>query len=238
MKKEIREFLSFFGAGRPPVVPVEWDLRQLQYASVYFGMSGEDAVLRHMFKWRLAGGKPGRFVDIGCAAPVHISNTYLLYALGWRGLGIDPNPDFAPAWRDVRPEDVFENVGVGETSSTAYWFRNLKNIGMSKICPVDERPGPDFSEIGTTVKIERLDELFARHLPDQSIQLLSIDVEGAELGALMSNDWNRWRPEVIFMESHIFTFEQPREDKAIDYLYQQGYRLTGRIGANVILRRA
>lgn len=236
MKKEIREFLSFFGANRPPVVPIEWDLRQLQYASIYFAMSGEDAALRHIFKWRLASGKPGRFVDLGCAMPVFASNTYLLYALGWRGLGIDANPEFAPAWRDVRPGDVFENVGVGETPGTAYWFRHLKNIGMSQIFPGGERPGPEFSETGTPVKVERLDTLFARHLADQSIQLLSMDIEGAELGALMSNDWSRWRPEVIFMESHTFSFEQPRADKAIDYLCRQGYRLTARIGANVVLQ--
>lgn len=235
MKKEIHEFLSFFGAGRPPVAPFTWDLRQLQYASIYFSMSGEDAVLRQAFKHRIAEGKPGRYVDVGCATPVHISNTYLLYALGWRGVAVDANPAFAEDWAAARPRDVFENVAIGQTPGQVFWFKHLRNIGMSRIAGDNASPGPEFSDSGAPVKIERLDTLFARHFSDGEIDLLSIDIEGAELDALMSNDWARWRPGVIIMEAHGFSFDAPRDDRTIDYLYRQDYHLVEKIGANVVL---
>ncbi len=238
MKKEIQDFLGFFGANRPPAVPVAWDLRQLQYAQISFGMAGEDALLRQIFKRRLAEGKPGRYVDIGCAAPVHISNTYLLYALGWRGLGVDANPEWAAPWAQARPGDVFENIGVGQVPGTAYWFRHPKNIGMSRIATQNTAPGPEFAATGVAVKIERLDSLFARHFADGLIDVLSIDIEGAELDALRSNDWNRWRPGVIILEAHDFAFERPAESPAVAFLCAQGYRLTDKIGANVVLQPA
>lgn len=236
MKKEIHDFLAFIGSNRQPVIPITWDLRQLQFASLYFGMEGEDALLRQIYKRKLAEGKPGRYVDIGCAAPVYISNTYLLYAMGWRGLGIDPNPTWTSLWAKMRPEDAFENVGVGETPSTAYWFEYSKNVGMSRIVPENVAPGPEYKTPGVAVKIERLDSLFERHFKDQQIDVLSIDIEGAELDALKSNDWKRWRPGVIIMEAHGFDFDRPRENAAVAYLHEQGYRLTDKIGANVVLR--
>ena len=238
MKKEIHEFLSFFGAGRPPVTAFAWDLRQLQYASIYFGMSGEDAILRQIFKRQIAAGKPGRYVDIGCATPVHISNTYLLYALGWRGLAVDANPAFAADWATARPEDIFENVAIGQNPGVAYWFKHAKNVGMSRIAGDNVSPGPEYSDAGAPVRIERLDILFAKHFPTSEIDLLSIDIEGAELDALMSNDWSRWRPGVIIMEAHGFSFDAPRDDKTIDYLYRQGYHLAEKIGAHVVMRPA
>ncbi|MBX7198043.1 MAG: FkbM family methyltransferase [Rhodospirillaceae bacterium] len=238
MKKEIRNFLGFFGASRPPAVPIAWDLRQLQYAQIHFGMDGEDVLLRQIFKFRLAEGKPGRYADIGCAAPVHISNTYLLYAHGWRGIGVDANPEWTGPWAEARPDDVFENVGVGQAPGTAYWFRHPKNVGMSRIVPTNTAPAPEFTGPGTAVRIERLDNLFSRHFPDGILDVLSIDIEGAERDALKSNDWRRWRPGVIIMEAHGFTFDQPRHEPAVAYLYEQGYRLTDKIGANVVLRPA
>lgn len=236
MKKEIHDFLAFIGANRHQAVPVAWDLRQLQFASLGFSMEGEDALLRQIYKRELLERKPGRYVDIGCAAPVYISNTYLLYALGWRGIGIDPNPHWASLWADARPEDTFENIGVGQTPGTAYWFEYPKNTGMSRIAFENAPPGPEYITPGVTVKIERLDSLFARHFKDQHIDVLSIDIEGAELDALKSNDWKRWRPGVIIMEAHGFDFDRPRENAAVAYLHGQGYLLTDKIGANVVLR--
>lgn len=238
MKKEIHDFLAFFGANRQPKIPIAWDLRQMQFASIGFSMDGEDALLRQIFKRQLAAGKPGRYVDIGCAAPVFISNTYLLYAMGWRGLGIDANPKWAGLWAEARPGDVFENLGVGQTPGTAYWFEYPKNIGMSRIAAEDVAPGPEYKSPGVPVRIERLDSLFARHFKDGGIDVLSIDIEGAETDALKSNDWSRWRPGVIVMEAHDFAFDRPRETPAIAYLYEQGYALTDKIGANVVLRPA
>lgn len=109
---------------------------------------------------------------------------------------------------------------------------------MSRISAENTAPGPQFTAPGVAVKIERLDSLFDRHFKDSAIDVLSLDIEGAELGALKSNDWNRWRPGVIIMEAHDCDFDRPRVNLAVVYPHEQDYRLTDKIGANVVLRPA
>ena len=51
----------------------------------------------------LNGKKNGTYVEIGSGMPVHISNTYLLYKFGYRGLNIDI--DYWEGWDNFRPAD-------------------------------------------------------------------------------------------------------------------------------------
>ena len=86
--------------------------------------------------------------------------------------------------------------------------------------------------------MRRLDALFADHLGDTQIQFMSIDVEGAELGVLRSNDWVRWRPELIMMECLGFDFTAPLALPAVAYLAERGYRLDSKLGENLVFIRS
>ena len=46
-----------------------------------YSQAGQDRFVRAVH-----GDTPGFFLDVGCSDPVHISNTYALEKLGWRGL--------------------------------------------------------------------------------------------------------------------------------------------------------
>ena len=56
------------------------------------------------------------------------------------------------------------------------------------------------------------------------IDLLKVDVEGLELKVLLSNDWTRFRPQVILAEATFPETPQRRDDGVETYLCGQGYR--------------
>lgn len=233
--KAVFEFLSFFGAGRANFGPrPAWRPNELQYASAYFGLAGEDAVIRQLLKRRIGESKPGRYVDVGCAWPSMISNTYYLYMIGWRGIGIDANKAFQPQWGKVRPEDGFIWGAVAEDKTQLYWAEHRTNLGASMVGNNDVAPSAEHAA-GVAVPSLRLDEIFAKYIGEKPIHFMNLDVENTELSVLKSNDWNRWRPESILMESHNFSFEQPYADPAIAFLRDHGYRLVDKVGANVLM---
>src|SRR5215216_5256624 len=54
-----------------------------------------------------------------------------------------------------------------------------------------------------SVEILPLRELLDRHVPaGTAIRLFSIDVEGLDHEVVESNDWQRYRPDVVFIETH------------------------------------
>jgi hypothetical protein len=51
------------------------------------------------------------------------------------------------------------------------------------------------------VPVVPLSQILERHLPaGQSIDFMSVDVEGHDLQALESNDWGRFRPRFVVVE--------------------------------------
>jgi len=234
-KASVLQFLDFLGAGREGTGPrPAWNVNQLQYASVHFGLAAEDVAIRQIFKGRIALNKPGRYVDIGCAWPGAISNTFYLYMIGWRGICVDANRALTDDWAKVRPEDAFVWSAVCEGEDQLFWSQHKTNLGASMVQPTREPKSANFI-VGAPVPTVRMDVLLDKYVGDKPIHLLNIDIEGGELSALKSNDWTRWRPQAIVMESHSFTFEAPKADPAISFLYDLGYQLEYKVGAGVVL---
>ncbi len=206
----------------------------LPYAQLSFSLSGEDAVLAQHFKRRIHNNKPGIYVDLGCAMPVQISNTYLFYCHGWRGVCVDLNPKHAPYWASARPEDAFVNAVVSNETTTAHIFEHASNEGMLRIGTSEMPPSPEFRHVGQATPLSLADILAAKLKPGTVVDFFSIDVEGAELSVLKSNDWNRWKPAVILVECEGYSPSE-QEPEAIAYLRTLGYSVSGNIGANVFL---
>jgi Methyltransferase FkbM domain len=54
---------------------------------------------------------------------------------------------------------------------------------------------------------------------------MSIDVEGRDLDVLRSNDWQRYRPEVILVESITGDLDKIAGDASSQFLKTVGYRI-------------
>jgi hypothetical protein len=77
---------------------------------ISFSQRGED--LLSLALLRNKGITKPSYVDIGANHPTRLSNTYLMYLLGGRGMIIEPDPDAAEAIRRTRPRDITINAGV------------------------------------------------------------------------------------------------------------------------------
>src|SRR5438046_2634162 len=82
-----------------------WHRRSLRQGT--FAQHGEDRFVIDYF-----GGKSGTYVDVGANHPFQISNTYLLYLGGWRGVTIEPLYHLYQKHRRMRPLDVQLNVAA------------------------------------------------------------------------------------------------------------------------------
>lgn len=164
-----------------------------------FSQHGEEVVIRDFFQDR----KNGFFLDVGCAWPVHYSNTYYLEKeLGWSGIGVDAIADHARRWRNRRPRSKFFNFIVADHSEGVESFYRTESgeLGISTLTPgAGLGRKSEWKEI--KVRTITLTDLLDQNGVSK-IDLLSMDIEGAELIALAGFNINRFEPELVVVEVH------------------------------------
>jgi FkbM family methyltransferase len=208
-----RFLLAQLSSREAGVAQLDWKTLRFSYAQF-----GEDIIAE-----ALLPEAQGFYVEAGAFHPVQISNTYLFYRKGWRGIAIDPNPRVARLFRQRRPEDVMVQCAVGEKEGTAK-FEIMGTGGetdrLQGAGAADEVAKKPLRTI--EVQCRRLDSILNEHLPaGRKIDFLSVDCEGHDLSVLRSNDWTKYRPRVIAVEDW-----EPEEKSAIcAFLRERGYKL-------------
>lgn len=66
------------------------------------------------------------------------------------------------------------------------------------------------------------------------IDLLNIDTENMDFDVLKSNDWARWKPKVIVVESHGFEVGAPQKNDIYRYLISISSQLPAFLGFSLI----
>lgn len=193
--------------------------------NVSFSKSGDDIQLYKLIN----NPVPGVYVDIGCWHPVKSSNTYFFYHRGWKGICIDPNPELVALYKKLRPNDVFINAGISN-SKTPLDYYMLKESSMNTF-------NYDFlvkhqldSKILNTFKVPMysLKEVLDQHLKaTDRLDFFDIDVEGFDLEVLKTNDWEKYRPKVIVIESDI-NLKEDINSEIVRYLEGVDYKLIGK----------
>jgi FkbM family methyltransferase len=187
-----------------------------------YAQEGEDRLLLRYFGLKY----DGFYVDVGAHHPYRFSNTQLFYEMGWSGINIDAMPGSMAAFRRARRRDVNLEQGVGEAASTARFFV----FNETALNTFDEETArkhdvlPWKIEQVIEIRVEPLRDILARHLPEgRKIDFLSIDVEGRDLSVLRSNDWEKYRPEVVLAESLHKTLDDLADDPGAAFLRSVGY---------------
>lgn len=199
-----------------------------------FAQHGEDRALEDLL---VSLDARGPYLDVGCNHPFKLSNTFLLYRHGWRGICVDPLPRFAPMYARWRPEDAFACLAIGQQPGelTLYEFES------DVLSTLDATLAQSYMDKGyrlrrrLQVPVSTLDAILERHAVQPPLSLLSIDIEGHELPALRSIDLDRWRPAVVCLE--VQTADGGRHQAAIDHLRQKGYTIFRDLGLNVFFVR-
>lgn len=186
----------------------------------------------------------GFYVDVGCYHPFRFSNTMHFHEQGWRGINVDPSAGTKAHFDLARPDDVNLEVAVAETDGSVTFYeagtgaRSVFNTLDPAQAEAYRRSGRVEAFDERVVPGLRLETILDRHLPaGQEISFLDVDVEGHDLEVLRSNDWDRYRPVLVVVESHRATIDDVRRDPTYDFMTQQGYTLQSWVRPNLIFRR-
>lgn len=189
-----------------------------------FSQEGEDLVLARLVQ----GVPPAYYVDIGAHHPFRFSNTALLHKAGWKGINIDATPGTAAAFRKLRPNDVNLELFIGDGGETKYlhtFNEPALNTASEKVLNDRKLANTPYREMAVLeVQPTPLRSVLDQYLPsDATIGVMSVDVEGAEMGVLRSNDWTKYRPSILLVEQLATDLRQCLDHETTRFLAQWGY---------------
>ena len=195
------------------------------YALKSYSQEGEDMVLRRLFEKQ----KTGFYVDVGAHHPKRFSNTYFFYKLGWSGINVDAMPGSMTAFNRIRPRDINIEKPVSNKKQllTYYAFNEPALNGFSKELS-EERDGKGsyFIEFTKDIETSTLEEILDNNLPKaQTIDFLSIDVEGLDFNVLKSANIEKYYPKVILVEMLNNSLTDIQVDEIYKFLTGAGYEL-------------
>lgn len=195
--------------------------------NISFSKSGEDIQLKQL----LGVNRIGLYVDIGCWDPVKASNTYYFHLRGWKGICIDPNPKMKELFSQKRPSDIFVNHAIGTTSENlTYYMLEDQHSSMNTLdyCFIQENNLENKIVNKINIKTISLKEILQKHINENEvIDFLDIDVEGFDLNVLQSNDWEKFRPKVILIETSL-NLKDDIHSEITQFLSLQNYKLVGK----------
>ena len=170
------------------------------FAIKSYAQEGEDIVLKRIF----SGQSTGFYVDVGAHHPMRFSNTYSFYKLGWSGINIEPNPNSFNLFTKYRSRDINLNYGIAKNKGNLeYYMFDEPALNTFDSEVLNNRKTNTYYKHTKTIHIDvmPLADMLKLHIPnDIKVDFLSIDVEGLDLEVLISNDWQKYRPNWVLVE--------------------------------------
>ena len=189
-----------------------------RYGPERFSQFGEEWLIRDFFQDR----RNGVFLDVGANHYRNHSTTYYLEKeLGWSGIAVEAQPEFAEDYGRHRPRTKFVAMFAADTVGEAVdFYVPTSSQGLTA------SSNPDFSadplkpavKVPTTTLTAVLDQAGVA-----TIDFMSMDIELSEPAGLKGFDIDRFRPELVCIEAHPIT-----RDFILDYFDEHGYRLVGK----------
>ena len=174
-----------------------------------YAQNFEDVML-----WRaLKHIEKGCYVDVGAQHPVIDSVSKTFYEQGWRGIHIEPVPEFARLLREDRPDETVLEVALSDREGTLE-LNVISATGLSTA--VDAYAQRHQAEHGFDCQRLHVPVLTLKSalqsLAGQDVHWLKIDVEGFEGQVLKGWDSQLLRPWIMVVEATI------PNSKETDYL--------------------
>lgn len=188
-----------------------------------YAQHGEDLrALDLLSDFDLSGGL---YIDVGGNHPTDISNTYIMYRQGLRGIVIEPNPELARLFGIFRPRDITLPIACSDSPGVAT-FTISKTPVLSSLD--EDTAGPVWKKI--RVPLLPLDTV-VRDLAPAWIPLLSVDVEGHS-GAVLRGASSALRLTYLAcVEASTGTDE---ERQVLLALEQADFSVVERVGCNIL----
>lgn len=192
---------------------------------------GEDEILCKELQGLMHSGF---YVDIGANHPARLSNTWRLHCRGMRGVTVEPNRVLFSLHERFRAEDVHLCAGAGERDGALNFYRMVPHpmsTFSAEQCEKNLAEGCRLLSRSLVPVLSVKTILESCSFQDRPIfALLSVDTESLDEAVLRGNDWDRFRPILIEVES----FDHGGAIR--DLLIEKGYELLTSTGHNDIYR--
>jgi len=184
-----------------------------------YAMNNEDTAILNYFKDR----KNGFYVDVGCYHPIHRNNTHLLHMQNWSGVNIDTSQFSIDLFNFMRPRDLNYNCAISDKNKNIKLFYQKE---LSQLSTIEKSQAESVfqGEIKEKeIEAFTLDEILSRDkYKDSKIDLLDIDVEGADLKVLRGLSFDKFKPELVCVEIHEKEIEK---SDIYNFLIDKNYKL-------------
>lgn len=174
---------------------------------VSYAQNFEDVIL-----WRaLKNIQHGFYVDVGAQHPVVDSVSKGFYEQGWRGIHIEPVPQWAALLRQDRPDETVLELAIGERSGTLE-LDVIPDTGLSTAVHAhSERHLAERGFLHQPIRVPclTLDDALRDLVTKREIHWLKIDVEGLEEAVFTGWNADTIRPWIIVVEATVPGSQEP-----------------------------
>lgn len=200
-----------------------------------FSQSWEDTIIDKL----LANKKNGFYVDIGAYDPHRFSNTKKFYMQGWNGINIEPDVINFEKFVKERKRDINLNIGIGQKPQNIVFYKFIPDT----LSTFSENEAKKYKKSGykligaKKVPVKSLDSILSKYRKNKNIDFMSIDTEGYDLEVLKSNNWQKFRPKVVCIETYSHNKKEgkrKRNSEVMNFLENNGYKLYAHTGPNSI----
>ncbi|PPD14884.1 MAG: hypothetical protein CTY25_08810 [Methylobacterium sp.] len=199
-------------------------------SKISYSQNFEDVYIDRVF----SDVEKGFYVDLGAYHPSFDSVTKYFYCKGWRGVNVEPGPNFDEFI--TRDRDINLKVAIAQTSEPRAFIFNPLLPGTSLVA--------DFSLVASEpeanvekVQCMTLDYLFENVIAGEHVHFLKIDIEGGEDAVIKSTDWQKIRPELLLIESVLPMTNHRCDENWRPHLIESGYHEVFFDGINVYYLR-
>jgi FkbM family methyltransferase len=197
-----------------------------RYGSGRVSRNAEEWIVRDFFNDR----RDGTFLDVGANDYREDSNTfYLETSLGWRGIAIDAQPEFAAGYAAHRPRTKFVTAFVSDVSDADVEFFVAPDHPLTASANRVNAESDDVAgksrnhpSVRRMVKTTTLNDILAGE-GLAHVDFVSMDIELHEPQGLAGFDIDRFSPALLCVEAH------PSVRQAIlDYFSAHRYAVVGK----------
>lgn len=164
---------------------------------ISYSQNLEDVIFQRVFD-----RDDGFYIDVGANDPVIDSATYALYRRGWRGIAVEPQVALHTRALEIRPEDTNVLALASDAEENVVFYEVEPWHYLSTLDPTIAalHAADGYTVHETRRSALTLNTILAEHLRSRVIDLLVVDVEGAEAKVLTGLDLTRYRPTLIMIE--------------------------------------
>ena len=201
-------------------------LQRWRGGQVSYAQCGEDLIVDFIFR---SMKKPTpTYLDIGANHPTQINNTYHFYLKGSQGVCVEPDPFLSENIRRKRKRDVVLNIGIAadENANANFYIMTARTLSTFSEAEAERYVSYGNQKIEQVIQIpcQTVNAVMKQHFPN-SVDYVSIDVEGKDLEILQSFDFATYRPTVFCLETLSYTEDKSERklSEIIDYMLAQDY---------------